>query len=345
MAAGNFSIVEPLFNKIDTLTQSFVTDISSRAIAEITPVASVGLTLGFIAYGLLIIRGAVDMPVADFLARCLRTGIIVSIAMAGGLYQTSIADAIMATPDALARAIAGGATGGASAANIIDQAAQQGASYVSQAWEQAGLLSKDGLTYAFIGAIGALATAAVVGVGAVFVTVAKVALAILAGLGPIFIVALLFQSTARFFEQWAAQVLNYALTIVLFSVVFTLLMEIFGGYMVDAKFDGAQNVGYTLIGMLVISIVSVGLLLQLPSIASGLAGGIGISYWYELRAIRGGVGGAYRGGRAAARGAVAAPRAARNVVSGAANMATNAALGTAGAARAAAGYFRGRKAG
>lgn len=98
---------------------------------------SVGLTVGFITYGLLIIRGAVDMPVADFLGRCIRIGIIVSIAVAGGLYQSTIADAIISTPDALALAISGNA-GGASAANVIDLAAEQGADYVSEAFSEAG---------------------------------------------------------------------------------------------------------------------------------------------------------------------------------------------------------------
>ncbi|KAB2692510.1 type IV secretion system protein, partial [Ochrobactrum sp. Kaboul] len=260
------------------------------------------------------------------------------------IYQSTIADAIISTPDALALAISGNA-GGASAANVIDLAAEQGADYVSEAFSEAGFFGSEGLTYAAIGIVGALATAAVVGVGAVFVTVAKVALTILAGLGPLFILALLFQPTARFFEQWCAQVLNYALTIVLFAVVFTLLMDIFRGYMSGAHFDGTQSVGYTLIGMLVISVVSVGLLLQLPNIASGLAGGVGISYWYEMRAIRGGAGAAYRGGRAAARAARAAPGAARSAAVGATNMAKTAAGGAAGVARAAAGYFRGRKAG
>lgn len=338
--AGNFEIVAPLFQQVDNLTQTYVTDISSRILAEITPVVSVGVTLSFIAYGMLIIRGAVDMPVADFLNRCLRIGIITSIALAGGIYQTQIADAIMATPDALAQAISGNA-GGASAANIIDNAAAQGAEYVSKAFDEAGWFRSEGLTYAAIGIVASIALTAVVGVGAIFVIVAKVALAILAGLGPLFILALLWQPTARFFELWASQVLNYALTIVLFAVVFTLLMDIFGTYMAQADFDGVQNVGYTLIGMMVISVVSVGLLLQLPSIASGLASGIGISYWYELRAMRGGASSAYRGARAATRGAAAAPRATANAARGVAQMAT----GAAGVTRAAVGYFRGRKAG
>ena len=338
--ASNFQIVGPLFEHIDNITQSYVTDISSRILTEITPIISVGLTLSIIAYGMLVMRGSVDMPVADFLNRCLRIGIITSIALAGGIYQTQIAEAIMTTPDALAQSISGN-TGGASAANIIDNAAAQGAEYVSKAFDEAGWLTSDGLTYTAIGIVSAIALTAVVGVGAVFLIVAKVALAILAGLGPLFILALLWQPTARFFELWMSQVLNYMLTIVLFAVVFALLMQIYGGYMEQADLDGVQNVGYTLIGMMVISVVSVGLLLQLPSIASGLASGIGISYWYELRAMRGGASSAYRGARAATRGAAAASRATANAARGVAQMAT----GTAGVTRAAVGYFRGRKAG
>ncbi|ECZ2303225.1 type IV secretion system protein [Salmonella enterica subsp. enterica serovar Montevideo] len=338
--AGDFQIVGPLFEIIDATTQTFVTDISSRVLMEITPVVSVGLTLSFIAYGMLVMRGAIDMPVADFLTRSLRIGIIVSIALAGGLYQSQIADAIMATPDALAQAITGNPTG-ISAANIIDNAAEEGGQYVNKAYEKAGFFSSEGITYTVIGTISLFAVAGVVATGALFLVIAKVAIAILVSLGPLFILALLWQPTARFFELWAGQVLNYALTIVLFSVVFTLIMQLFGRYMAQADLDGVQSVGYTLLGMAVVAIVSVGILLQLPNIASGLAGGIGISYWYELRTMGRAASGAARGARAAGRAAMAAPRAAAGAARGAARMAS----GAAGVTRAAVGYFRGRKAG
>lgn len=335
MAGSDFQLVGPLFERIEAVTQTYVTDISSRIITEITPVVSVGLTVGFIAYGMLIMRGAVEMPVADFLQRCLRIGIIVSIAVAGGLYQSQIADAIMAAPDALAQAISGNA-GGVSAANVIDASAQQGADYVSKAFEKAGVFKANGLVYAAIGSIAALALTAIVGVGAVFLIAAKVALAILVGLGPLFILGLLWQSTSRFFEQWMHQLLNYVLLIVLFSTVFMLLMDIYQDYMAQAAFDGVQNVSYTLIGMLLISIVSLGLLLQLPNIASGLAGGVGISYWYELRAIRSGARGAYAAGKAGAKMAAHGAAAVARGGVAAAQAGTK-------AVRAVAGYFRGRR--
>ncbi|OLL58992.1 hypothetical protein AT248_06835 [Bartonella henselae] len=44
--------------------------------------------------------------------------------------------------------------------------------------------------------------------------------------------------------------------------------------MSDIKFDGQQNVGYTLGGALILSIISTVLLLKLSSIANALAKGV-----------------------------------------------------------------------
>ncbi len=49
-----FTLFTPLFNKIDTTTASFVTDISSNAIAAITPAVTVGLTLAFITFAVFV---------------------------------------------------------------------------------------------------------------------------------------------------------------------------------------------------------------------------------------------------------------------------------------------------
>src|SRR5690625_1050058 len=117
-------------------------------------------------------------------------------------------------------------------------------------------------------------------------------------------------------------------------------MQLFGGYMAQADLDGVQSVGYRLLGMAIIAIVSVGILLQLPNIASGLAGGIGISYWYELRTMGRTASGAARGARAAGRAAMAAPRPDAGAARAAARMASVAGIVT----RTASGHCRGREA-
>ena len=329
-----FTLFTPLFNKIDTATATFVSDISSNVIAAITPVVTVGLTLAFITFALLIIRGAVDMPVMEFLGRSVRIGIITSVALAGGLYQTQIASAIQSSPDDLAQALISSPTSSTTAASLIDGAAEKGFSKAQESFEKAGIFGENGIAYAVYGFIIMLATGVLVAIGGAFVLLSKIALGLLAGLGPLFILALLWQPTARFFEMWAAQVLNYGLLIVLFSAVFGLMMSIFTGYMEDLKFDGAMNLGYAIGGAVILAVAMILILLQLPSIASGLAGGVGLSYMWELRAVRGMASAGARGaGRVA--GGAAKYTGARSATNWAANK-------TAAGARTAVGYFKGR---
>jgi type IV secretion system protein VirB6 len=336
-----FSLFAPLFQKVDTATQSFVSDISANAIATVTPFVTLGLTLGFIAYAILIIRGAVDMPILDFLARSLRIGIIVSVALAGGLYQSKIASAIIELPNALAVAMITDPAEGAGAASIIDVAAGKGFDAASRAFKQSSFFSADGLLYGIFGIMIILATAVIVAIGGAFILLAKLALALLAGLGPLFIIGLLWQSTSRFFEMWIGQVLNYILLVVLFSAVFGLMMSIYGGYVEGVKFESGVNVAYSLGGAFILSAAMVLILMQLPGIAGALAGGVGIGYMWELRALRGGAGSAGRGLAGAGRAIYG--RGARGQ-DGSRGAATGMAPAAMRGAQKAYGYFKGSKA-
>ena len=105
------------------------------------------------------------------------------------------------------------------------------------------------------------------------ILVAKVLLALLAALGPLFIAALLFDGTKRFFERWVAMVASYGLLIVLFACVFTFMLAIFGNYMNGVALDGNMNVAYGIGGALVLTLVSVAILKELHHLAAGLGGG------------------------------------------------------------------------
>jgi type IV secretion system protein VirB6 len=283
----SFKVFAPLFNKIDAVTTTFVTDISSKAIAEITPIVTVGLTLMFIFYGLLIMRGAIEMPMMDFLGRSIKIALITGIALAGGLYQSHIAEVIIKTPDELASVLITGGTQGEGAAFLIDESAAKGFSVAGDAFEKSGFFTDTGVLYAVFGVIILFATGVLVAIGGAFILIAKVGLAILTGLGPFFIVALLFQSTQRFFEMWVSQVLNYVLLIIIFSAVFGLMMSIYSSYIVDVELDGIINVSYTLGGAIIMSVAMGIVLWQLPAIATGLAGGASVSLAYPKRLRRG----------------------------------------------------------
>ncbi|SQF96754.1 type IV secretion system protein [Bartonella quintana] len=269
-----FKMFTQLFTKIDQVIATYVTDISSKIIATMTPFVSISLTIAFIVYGWLIMRGAIDMPVSGFLSRCLRISIITSIALTTGLYQKDLADLIIKMPDELVNALISNPPKNSQFTNLIDKVAEKGFDRASEAFEESAFLNADGLLFGLFGILILLATSFLVAIGGAFILLAKIALILLAGLGPFFIIALLWQPTYRFFEQWIGQVLSYTILFVLLATMFSLMMDIFANYMEDLKFDGQQNIGYTLGGALILSITSIMLLLKLSSIASALAKGI-----------------------------------------------------------------------
>lgn len=291
----DFQLFTPLFAKIDAASNGFIHGISSNAITAITPIVSVALVLSFTVFGLLIIMGKVEMPMLEFLWKSVTVLIITSFAMAGGIYQREIAGMITVLPDRFAQLLITSPTTGATAAGLIDQAAGEGFSRAGEAFERAGVFS--GQSFALIGILILAITAILTAIGGAFLLTAKLALDILAGLGPLFIFALLFTPTRRFFDVWLHQIFNFTLIIILFAAVFSLVMTIFGNYMQDLRLDGTQNVAYALGGATVLAVGSLVILLQLPSIAAGLAGGAALGHLAQMRAMRESVGHrAIRGG-------------------------------------------------
>ena len=290
-----FRVMTPLFAEVDGLTMSFARDVSSRLIAAIAPVVSAGLALWFVAWSIAIITGVVDQPVSDFLRYAIRISLVVSVALSAGFYQANVAELVASAPDDLAAVVMGGersmemARPGATRpgcivslgpeaydsrqAAVIDLAVGLGLAKAGDAFEKAGLFSGQGIGFALMGGILMLATIAMGGIGAAFILMAKVTLAILAGLGPLFIVALLFERTKHFFGNWLSMVATYGLVIVVIATVFTFLLAIFGNYMTGVSFDGVINVAYAVGGSAILALISILVLWEAKTLAVGLGGG------------------------------------------------------------------------
>ncbi|MBW6533200.1 type IV secretion system protein [Sphingomonas sp. RRHST34] len=337
-----YALVQPLFTKIDETTARFVTDISSKAIAAITPVVIICLTVSFILYGLAIAQGKVEMPFADFVMRSARIALIVGAGLSVGLYQGDIAAAIRTTPDQLASALLSDPTAvNQGTGGIIDDALGKGFKAAGEAFDKAGFFEDNGITYALLAVVIILATAIFGAIGAAFLIIAKLALALLAGLGPLFIAAMLFPATSRFFESWVGQIVNYGLLIVMFASIFGLLINIYGNYMEQMAFDGEVNIVYTVGGAVVLSVALIFVLMQLPSMASGLAGGAAISFFHELRGAKAvASGGASMAGSVGKSASASLAKDAATIRSGAAAAGRAYAPAARATARAAVGYFK-----
>jgi type IV secretion system protein VirB6 len=268
-----FSLFAGLFTKVDTATAKFVTQVSSNAIAAVTPYVTAGLALSFVAQGIGIMQGAIETPLIDFVKRMFYVSIIIGIGLAGGLYQSDLLSYIRDLPDALATSLISGDPA-TTASNLLDTSAQAGFDVASKAADQGGFLSTAGIMQYLIAIVVLFATAVLVALGGAILMMVKVAVALLAAVGPLFIMAMLFEPTKRLFQSWVGQVLSYTLLITLFAAAFGFLMSIFRDFSKDVKVDGSANLMYSVGGMLILAVALLYVLWHLPKMANSLSGGI-----------------------------------------------------------------------
>lgn len=302
---AGFTLFADFFEQIDQASASYGNDMIANMVSAITGPVTVGLTIAFIALGVGVMLGRVGMGPSEFLAKSFKSAIIVSIALTGGLYQGQIAQTIRTLPDDMTSALVSNQALSQGGGNMIDHAAETGFRKAGEAWEQAGFMTGEGWAYGGAGLIMILATVIMVVVGGAFMAIAKVILGLLVGVGPFFIVMMLFKSTSQFFDKWAATGVACVLLSVFLAAVFGFMLAMFDNYVSSFAMDGNQNVVMSLGGMLIIAGITALILLSLPGLAQGLSGGFSTS----------GIGEAGQAGRLAA-GAGQAAGGAAGAVSG-----------------------------
>ena len=112
---------------------------------------------------------------------------------------------------------------------------------------------------------------------------ARVALAVLLAIGPVFIVLLLFDGTKRFFEGWIAQLANYALVGVLAVLTASLLMTVVEAYATQTAAKGAAILTVDALDMLLVAGLILLVLRQVMPMAARLAGGLSLASYGVMR--------------------------------------------------------------
>lgn len=287
-----FSVFSPAYVFIDGRLDQFLGEAAGRAMAEVAGPLRAALVLYVMLYGLAILRGAIAEPMVDFALRSVKLSVICLLATTPA-YGAWITDPLFhALPRALADAIAGSSAGDAGAAfdGFFARAA-----YLGQRLAQDGS-AFDWLPYIVAGAV-ILAGAVMAALGFGVVILAKVALALLVSLGPIFVGCALFEATRRYFFGWLSQAVNYLVLFALMVAIFQLVLALVGERW--SSIDGQDPVAG---GLLFVALCVLGaiLFLQTPAIAAGIAGGasLGLSDFGNALGLR-----ASTPGSSAARGA------------------------------------------
>jgi len=258
-------VFEPSYLFIDERLNAFLGDRLSSVIAVVEGPLRVALVLYVLLYGYAILRGTISEPVMDFAIRSIKLALLYALATTAAYSGFVTQPLFTDLPNALTQAISGSAAPNVGAA--FDQFLAYGG-YLSETIAREGSAFDPApyIVAAAVLVIGALACALGFGV----VMVAKLALALLVALGPIFIAAALFDATRRYFFGWLSQAVNYLVLFALMITIFQLVLAL-----VRDQWSAIEGHDPMVGGLIFIALCLLGAIffLQTPAIAAGVAGG------------------------------------------------------------------------
>jgi type IV secretion system protein VirB6 len=327
LQAADARVFQYIEGSVESAFQAFVEPAAANLMGALQAVALTGATLYLVLTGLLIATGTIEAPLYSFLKTAGKIALVVGFALTAEGYLGLLVGALRGLETGLVQAMQVVRAGPPpdSIFQQLDQALGQGFSLSGFCFERAGLAGLSigaALSWACTGVVIGLGTALVALLGGAVILVAKFALAILFALGPLFVLSLMAPATAKFFDGWLSQCLNFTMQSVIVSIISSLAIAIFQQFILKVQLEEAQSAieavgGGTPAGqnpwlvalqIAVLSGVFVWIILQSGSLASGLAGGAGMAaislrqMAMPVKAAAAVAGGAARGAAAAARG-------------------------------------------
>lgn len=280
------NLFQKVFELIDTTLGTYIFDTAGNIISFVTPIFNSLMIIWIAIWGYMMIMGQTNEPLKEGLFRILRLTFIMALGLTLGTYVGLVVHFFAHGPEQIAAAVTGSPPG--SMATTLDNLYTKVFQITDSCFEKANLWDMNigmfviGFAFLIIG------TALLLSV-AFFIISAKIMTAVLLGVGPIFIVLLLFKGTQRFFESWLSMVCNYGMILILTSGLGLIALDLANSFLSKLGFpDGATAAEANVyadsiahlsnISMLIIVFgLTVLLMLQVPSIAAALGGGIALA--------------------------------------------------------------------
>ncbi|TKB23475.1 conjugal transfer protein [Desulfopila sp. IMCC35006] len=284
-APAAFNFYTTLFTKLNVTLTTYFQNVATDLITQFTPVATTLLGIYVMFWGWSMLRGVISEPVTDGVQRIVRLTLIIAVALNVGRYNQYITDFLWQLPDSLAAVAAIGNSNPLTNTQFLDD-------FMGHFWDIFAAFSE----YSFAspwsstlnipncfvwlaGALVLLSGIILTAYSAFLLVMAKIGLAVLLALGPVFVLSIMFEATKRFFDAWLGQALNFIFVVVLTSAIIKLFLTIIQSYLIVISTPAAlatpslagvlPAVAFCLIGFLV--------LMQVSNIASALGGGVAVS--------------------------------------------------------------------
>jgi type IV secretion system protein VirB6 len=273
MAVKENHVFDDILSYVETATTKYFTEGAASVAGSFQSTAHVLVTIYVLLYGWMLLRGLVQEPLMDGVARIIKASFIFTFATNSSLYAHDVATFLYDWPPALVGALSGSEI--TNTTQLLDQIADTGLDLASKAWQTAKLTNLGGYLLAFILFVVTLVVAAIT---AVLIISSKFGLALLLALGPIFILMALFDATRKFFDMWLSTCITAGFTIVLVSMAASLMFKYYAASFEAASEHVTKNGGIVSLGDIVIptvvGIIAVFFIYGIPQLAGSLGGGI-----------------------------------------------------------------------
>jgi type IV secretion system protein VirB6 len=241
------------------------------------------IVLFFVVYGYALWFGWAEAKLGEVTGKFVVAIIVIVLSTSVGLYFPMLYEFFVDGPEQIA-AVALLAVGENSLpVPALDQIWTQAFNVITQIYTQAGW----DISAHVLAIIMMIVTVLFVLVVFGLVLVSKVLVAVLLGITPIIILALPFQTTRSIFERWLGALVTYSITIVLAYLVASLFVQVTLDsltYVQPGSWDLQAILPYVMS-----CIIAFFVLLQVPSVASNIGGGIGPSGGTAVAALAAGV--------------------------------------------------------
>jgi len=256
---------------VNNALDHYVVTSSDAVIGVLTPVAITAMTLYVMWTGFQVMRGDVQEPVTSLIWRWFRVALITGLTLNGPQYRSLVKEGLDGIQEAFAAAFGGVLSMG----GTIDQMADPFTTLMETLFTEAssGLVPQFSLFIA--GAICATASIVMAFVAMGLFLVAKVSLALLLAVGPVFIFCAMFPVTQRYAENWLSSSLVAVFTNVLIMAVITFLASLLRNACLHVlQAYSTTSILADVVGLLFLSITAAYVLLHVASLGASLAGGL-----------------------------------------------------------------------
>lgn len=308
-----FEIYEPAYTFVDDKLSAFLNTGLGNVMDAVRGPLAIALTLYVVLYGWAILRGSISEPVMDGVNRLVKLCFIYSVATTVAYNSFVTQPLFTELPNWLAGAISGGPV--ASIGGSFDEFLARGILLAEKIFQTATVTDFGPyITGGLVVGVTAIATA----IGFAIVMIAKVALALLVALGPIFIACMVFEASRSFFYGWLRQAVNYLILFALIIAIFQMILALIEGQWGNISAQSDPEIA----GILFMALCALGAIffLQTPNMAAGIAGGAAaglgdfanaaraMTSGQPVKSVPSGNGGAGRGGGSVAPSSTSASR-------------------------------------